>query len=236
MARWERSGRRRRSLRGGSGLSSAPASCRPPLCCCSARKAFAPRPTTSGGCVTSCPRCSDRRGGCCGSPGVSGPRQLLAELCGELDLVHVVDPMQGETVTPEQTYYRLHGTTGSRHVVVLLAAVMVARGFLVPKSYGMYGPYRYDNVAEQMNIRAPAHRGPAACGECHTDRVQEARGGQPQDRELRDAPRTARPAHQGRRLRRAAAPSTAPTRCAPAATARSTAARPSSRRSSSSST
>ena len=24
--------------------------------------------------------------------------------------------MQTETVTPEQTYYRLHGTSGSRHV------------------------------------------------------------------------------------------------------------------------
>jgi uncharacterized protein YecE (DUF72 family) len=44
------------------------------------------------------------------------PTQLLGELCAELDLVHVVDPMQTETVTPDQTYYRLHGTTGSRHV------------------------------------------------------------------------------------------------------------------------
>ena len=44
------------------------------------------------------------------------PTQLLSELCAELDLVHVVDPMQTETVTPEHTYYRLHGTTGSRHV------------------------------------------------------------------------------------------------------------------------
>jgi uncharacterized protein YecE (DUF72 family) len=44
------------------------------------------------------------------------PAALLQELCGELDLVHVVDPMQTETVTPEQTYYRLHGTTGMRHV------------------------------------------------------------------------------------------------------------------------
>lgn len=44
------------------------------------------------------------------------PVSLLEELCAELDLVHVVDPMQTETVTPEQTYYRLHGTTGSRHV------------------------------------------------------------------------------------------------------------------------
>ena len=44
------------------------------------------------------------------------PAPLLADLCRELDLVHVVDPMQTETVTPEQTYYRLHGTTGMRHV------------------------------------------------------------------------------------------------------------------------
>ncbi|GGD30486.1 hypothetical protein GCM10007231_32400 [Nocardioides daphniae] len=44
------------------------------------------------------------------------PRSLVAELCTELGLVHVVDPMQTETVTPEQTYYRLHGTTGARHV------------------------------------------------------------------------------------------------------------------------
>lgn len=44
------------------------------------------------------------------------PPELVAELCAELGLVHVVDPIQTETVTPEQTYYRLHGTTGSRHV------------------------------------------------------------------------------------------------------------------------
>lgn len=44
------------------------------------------------------------------------PASLLTELCRDLDLVHVVDPLQAETVTPEQTYYRLHGTTGMRHV------------------------------------------------------------------------------------------------------------------------
>jgi len=44
------------------------------------------------------------------------PQALLRVLCRELDLVHVVDPMQTDTVTPEQTYYRLHGTTGMRHV------------------------------------------------------------------------------------------------------------------------
>ena len=44
------------------------------------------------------------------------PVALLVELCRDLNLVHVVDPMQTETVTPEQTYYRLHGTSGMRHV------------------------------------------------------------------------------------------------------------------------
>ncbi|MCU1345035.1 MAG: hypothetical protein JWL70_1301 [Acidimicrobiia bacterium] len=44
------------------------------------------------------------------------PESLLTELCRDLGLVHVVDPMQTETVTPECTYYRLHGTSGMRHV------------------------------------------------------------------------------------------------------------------------
>ena len=44
------------------------------------------------------------------------PVPLIVELCRELDLAHVVDPMQTETVTPEQTYYRLHGTNGMRLV------------------------------------------------------------------------------------------------------------------------
>ena len=44
------------------------------------------------------------------------PTDLLRELCTDLDLVHVVDPFVDTTVTPEQTYFRLHGTTGARHV------------------------------------------------------------------------------------------------------------------------
>lgn len=44
------------------------------------------------------------------------PDALLAELCHDLQLVHVVDPMQRDTVTPDRTYFRLHGTSGSRHV------------------------------------------------------------------------------------------------------------------------
>ena len=44
------------------------------------------------------------------------PEALIVELCTDLQLVHAVDPMQSDTVTPDHTYFRLHGTSGSRHV------------------------------------------------------------------------------------------------------------------------
>ena len=44
------------------------------------------------------------------------PADVVAAICRELDLVHVVDPFVSTTVTPEQTYFRLHGVTGARHV------------------------------------------------------------------------------------------------------------------------
>lgn len=44
------------------------------------------------------------------------PAEVVVALCRELDLVHVVDPFVSTTVTPEQTYLRLHGMTGARHV------------------------------------------------------------------------------------------------------------------------
>ena len=44
------------------------------------------------------------------------PPALVRALCAELQLVHVVDPFVTGTVTPEQTYLRLHGVTGARHV------------------------------------------------------------------------------------------------------------------------
>jgi uncharacterized protein YecE (DUF72 family) len=40
---------------------------------------------------------------------------LIADLCSELDLTHVVDPYAARTVTPERCYYRLHGRTGWRY-------------------------------------------------------------------------------------------------------------------------
>jgi len=52
-------------------------------------------------------------------------------------------------------------------LVALISAVLIGRGFLVPKSYGTFGPYRTDNVAEQMKVRPPAHAGAASCTPCH---------------------------------------------------------------------
>lgn len=42
--------------------------------------------------------------------------QLVATLCAELSLVHVVDPFVSTTVTPGDTYFRLHGIGSHRHV------------------------------------------------------------------------------------------------------------------------
>ncbi|HLL54490.1 MAG TPA: DUF72 domain-containing protein [Myxococcaceae bacterium] len=44
------------------------------------------------------------------------PEAKLRKLCGDLGLVHVVDPFVNRIVTRDPTYYRLHGITGSRHV------------------------------------------------------------------------------------------------------------------------
>ena len=62
-------------------------------------------------------------------------------------------------------------------VAVILAVVLLARGFLVPKTYGLYGRYRGANVAQQMNARPVLHGGAAACAECHSDQsVKRAAG------------------------------------------------------------
>jgi hypothetical protein len=51
-------------------------------------------------------------------------------------------------------------------LVVLIAGFIVFRTYMVPNSYGFYGPYRFDNVAEQA-ARAPRHGGPESCQKCH---------------------------------------------------------------------
>ncbi|MDQ3367200.1 MAG: DUF72 domain-containing protein [Myxococcota bacterium] len=58
---------------------------------------------------------------------------IVRPLVDELGLVHVVDPFVGPTVSPDLTYWRLHGISGSRHVysaaeLAQLAAMVPPRG------------------------------------------------------------------------------------------------------------
>ncbi len=68
-----------------------------------------------------------------------------------------------------------HGRHVFRVLFVLLiaiVAIVVGRQLLIPKSYGLYGPYRFDNVAEQASVRAPVHGGAASCAQCHDDKAK----------------------------------------------------------------
>lgn len=56
-------------------------------------------------------------------------------------------------------------------LLIGLVVVIIGRSFLIPSSYGMYGDYRFDNVAEQAKARTPLHGGARACGDCHDDRL-----------------------------------------------------------------
>ena len=51
----------------------------------------------------------------CWEPRGDWPREVVRELCAELDLWHVVDPFAARTVTPARCYYRLHGRKGWRY-------------------------------------------------------------------------------------------------------------------------
>jgi uncharacterized protein YecE (DUF72 family) len=51
----------------------------------------------------------------CWEPRGAWPRELIKELCEELDLWHVVDPFAERTLTPRRTYFRLHGRKGWRY-------------------------------------------------------------------------------------------------------------------------
>ena len=51
-------------------------------------------------------------------------------------------------------------------LVLLVAGVVLARSLLLPKSFGKYGSYRFDNVAEQRN-KPVMHHGAKSCAGCH---------------------------------------------------------------------
>ncbi|MDB4962765.1 MAG: hypothetical protein JWP01_2764 [Myxococcales bacterium] len=63
--------------------------------------------------------------------GKTWTKAIVAPLCAELGLVHVVDPLVHRTVTTGVRYYRLHGTTGARHVYTDTELAKIAS--LVPK-------------------------------------------------------------------------------------------------------
>lgn len=52
----------------------------------------------------------------CWEPRGAWPREVVRDLCEELDLWHVVDPFSDRTVTPARCYFRLHGRKGWRYV------------------------------------------------------------------------------------------------------------------------
>ncbi|MHC4141559.1 MAG: cytochrome C [Planctomycetota bacterium] len=63
----------------------------------------------------------------------------------------------------------------SKHIIravlllILIAVVfVVVRHFLIPRSFGDYGHYRSDSIAE-IAARPLAHGGPQACVECHAE-------------------------------------------------------------------
>jgi uncharacterized protein YecE (DUF72 family) len=83
--------------------------------------------------------------------GDSWPYELIEQLCRELDLLHVVDPLVHRCVTPELLYYRLHGTTGARHVytdqeLARLAALLDGDG----TAYVMFNNMPRDNDSERF--------------------------------------------------------------------------------------
>jgi len=53
-------------------------------------------------------------------------------------------------------------------VVIGVTAVIVGRLFFVPKTFGMFGPYRAANLLEQRAFPVK-YQGPGACEPCHAD-------------------------------------------------------------------
>lgn len=61
-------------------------------------------------------------------------------------------------------------------VVLVLVVFHIVRTLFTPASFGKYGHYRADNVAEQM-AKPVAYAGAASCEACHPERNAQLRGG-----------------------------------------------------------
>lgn len=71
----------------------------------------------------------------------------------------------------------------SKHIIramlVLLTigiVFIVLRHFAIPKSFGMYGHYRFDSVAE-LAAKPPVHGNKELCGDCHAEQAELVREG-----------------------------------------------------------
>jgi uncharacterized protein YecE (DUF72 family) len=97
-------------------------------------------------------------------PRGSWPPEVVANLCRELDLVHVVDPFVSMTVTPDQTYLRLHGTTGARHVYTDAELVQLADMLPAASTHPAYVLFnnlpRVEDARRFRTILSPRRRGP----------------------------------------------------------------------------
>ncbi len=68
-------------------------------------------------------------------------------------------------------------------LVVVVLTLIVARHFAIPKSFGLYGAYRYDNVAEHAAL-SPVHGAPDACVHCHEEQAEARSEGKQSDDEI----------------------------------------------------
>ncbi len=72
----------------------------------------------------------------CWEPRGPWPRELIKDLCEELDLWHVVDPFTERTQTPTRCYFRLHGRGGWRYSYE--DAELEELSFMLPKEQESY--------------------------------------------------------------------------------------------------
>ena len=64
--------------------------------------------------------------------------------------------------------YRSHTIRLVMIIVALVVVFALVRSFLIPESFGTYGHYRGDNLAEQMKMPL-VHLESAFCRDCHQD-------------------------------------------------------------------
>ena len=91
------------------------------------------------------------------------PDELIVTLCGELDLVHAVDPFIRPSLTPEAIYWRLHGN-GSHHASYTDAEFEQLRVWLPPagEAYVMFN--NIPRVADAKRFMASMARAAGVTG------------------------------------------------------------------------